>query len=51
MWKTRRDENVPAPAIPERPPTMYELYKWFKAIGMLEYFFANICRDPAALVP
>jgi hypothetical protein len=30
---------------------MYELYKWFKAIGMLEYFFANICRDPAALVP
>jgi len=28
---------------------MWELYRWFKAIGQLEYFFANICRDLADL--
>jgi hypothetical protein len=30
---------------------MWELYRWFKAKGELEYFFANICPDPAALIP
>jgi hypothetical protein len=34
---------------PEAPPTLYELYLWFKAKGELDYFFANICRDPKAL--
>jgi hypothetical protein len=28
---------------------MWDLYRWFKAIGQLEYFFANVCRDPADL--
>lgn len=36
---------------PEAPPSMYELYQWFKARGELDYFFANICRDPRMLTP
>ena len=29
---------------------MWELYRRFKAIGQLEYFFANIRSDPGTLI-
>jgi hypothetical protein len=53
-WEQQREihENaLPTIGLPERPPTMGELYEFFKARGEIEYFFANICPDPAALIP
>jgi hypothetical protein len=53
-WEQEREihENaLPTIGMPERPPTMGELYQFFKDRGELGYFFANICWDPAALIP
>jgi hypothetical protein len=52
QWERARAQNGVPSVIgrPERPSTMIELYEWFKGRGELEYFFANICRDPAMLI-
>ncbi len=48
-WDRTRcsDENpLPTIGLPERPLSMAELYEYHKAIGLLDYFFAEICPDP-----
>lgn len=53
-WEQERhlhENALPTIGMPERPPTMGELYEFFKSRGEIDYFFANICLDPAALIP
>lgn len=52
-WDQARQFEQNEPAVvenPERPMSMIELYHFFKAKGEVEYFFANVCHDPAALI-
>jgi hypothetical protein len=56
LWLNRWDQDrrfqendLPSIGKPQPPLTMYELFEYHRAIGMLDYFFAEICPDRAAL--